>query len=83
MATKIAGYVAYYEQRLHTRKYPGMHSFLAVTVTATRRRAEELAKGLGPLIPHPARGAYRFIPFEDLTLSALLPRIARAGFVSP
>jgi len=82
MATKIAGYVAYYEQRLHTRKYPGMQSFLVATVTKTRHRAEELGKDLGPLIPHAARRAYRFIPFEDLTLPALLPKIAHSGFVS-
>src|SRR5438552_339020 len=39
MAAKIAGYVAYYEQEHHTRKYPGMRAFLVATVTQTRRRA--------------------------------------------
>jgi hypothetical protein len=77
MAAKIAGYVAYYERRLHARKYPGMHSFLVSTVTETRSRAEELRKGLHPLIPHAdSRDAYLFIPFEDLTLASLLPRAA-------
>jgi len=52
-----------------------MRTFLVVTVTETRRRAEELRKDLHPLIPHAAwRDAYRFIPFEDLTLAALLPK---------
>jgi hypothetical protein len=75
MATKIAGYVAYYEQRRHARKYPGMHSFLVVTVTETRSRATELRKDLHPLIPHASwRDAYLFIAFEDLTLTALLPK---------
>ena len=69
MATKIAGYVAYYEQGHHARKYPGMRAFMVATVTQTRQRAEELRKDLHPLIPHAAsRDAYLFIPFEDLTL---------------
>ena len=77
MAAKIKGYVAYYERRLHAKKYPGMHSFLVATVTETRRRAEELRKDLHPLIPHAAsRGAYLFIPFEDLTLTSLPPKAA-------
>jgi hypothetical protein len=75
MATKIAGYVAYYDQQLHRRKYPGMRAFFVATVTQTRERAEELRKDLHPLIPHVAsRDAYLFIPFEDLTLTSLLPR---------
>ena len=77
MAAKIAGYVAYYERRLHARKYPGMHSFLVATVTETRSRAEELRKDLHPLIPRAAsRAAYLFIPFEDLTFATLLPKAA-------
>jgi len=79
MATKVAGYVAYYEQEHHMLKYPGMRAFLVATVTRTRERAEELRKNLHPLIPHAAsRGAYLFIPFEDLTLGALLPKAAAA-----
>ena len=75
MAAKIEGYVAYYERRLHAKRYPGMHSFIVATVTETRSRAEELQKDLHPLIPHPAsRGAYLFIPFEDLSLATLLPK---------
>jgi len=31
MAAKIQGYVAYYDQGLHARKYPGMRSFLVCT----------------------------------------------------
>ncbi len=75
MAAKIAGYVAYYEQQGHMVKYPGMRAFLVATVTQTRQRAEELRKDLHPLIPHAAwRDAYLFIPFENLTLTSLLPK---------
>ena len=80
MATKIAGYLAYYEQAGYRQKYQGMHSFIVATVTQTRGRAEELRKDLHPLIPHAAsRDAYLFIPFEDLTLPALLPKAAAVG----
>ena len=44
MATKIAGYVAYYEQGVYRQKYPGMRAFIVATVTQTRERAEELGK---------------------------------------
>jgi hypothetical protein len=74
MAAKIAGYVAYHEQRLHAKKYPGMQSFIVATVTETRSRADELRKDLQSLIPPAARHAYLFVPFEDLTLSSLLPK---------
>ncbi len=41
MAAKIEGYV---QRRLDARKYPGLHSFIVATVTATRARAEESGK---------------------------------------
>jgi hypothetical protein len=79
MAAKINGYLAYYDQRLHVRKYPGMRSFLVATVTETRSRAEELRKDLHPLIPRAAaRDSYLFIAYEDLTLATLLPKAAAA-----
>jgi hypothetical protein len=77
MATKIAGYVAYYEQSGYRQKYPGMRAFIVATVTQTHPRAGELRKDLQPFIPHAAsRDAYLFIPFEDLTLQSLLPKAA-------
>jgi hypothetical protein len=79
MEAKIAGYVAYYERRLYANRYPGMQSFLVATVTETRLRAEELQKSLDPLIPHGARQAYLFIPFENLALTSLLPRAAASA----
>ena len=78
MATKITGYLAYHEQRRHTKKYPGMESFVVATVTQTSARAEELRKDLNPLIPRAARDAYPFIPFEDLTLTSLIPKATPA-----
>jgi hypothetical protein len=80
MATKIAGYVAYYKRESYRAKYPGMKSFLVATVTQTRSRAEELRKDLLPLIPNlAAREAYLFIPFADLALPSLLPKVATAA----
>jgi hypothetical protein len=80
MAAKIAGYLAYYDQGLHVRRYPGMRTFLVATVTQTRARAEELRRDLSGLIPHAAtRQAYPFIAFEDLTLTSLLPATAKAA----
>jgi hypothetical protein len=80
MATKIGGYLAYYEQGGYRHKYPGMRSFIVATVTQTRERAEELRKGLHPLIPHAAsRDAYLFIPFEAFTLASLLPKAVGTG----
>ena len=80
MASKIAGYLAYYEHGAYRQKYPGMRAFIVATVTQTRARAEELRKDLQPLIPHAAsRDAYLFIPFEDLTLGSLLPKAAATG----
>jgi hypothetical protein len=76
MATKIAGYVAYYERRLHSRRYPGMHSFVVATITKTLSRAEELRKDLEHLIPRGGRSAYLFTPLETLTLPTLLPKAA-------
>lgn len=74
MAAKVAAYLAYYEQGLHTRKYPGMQAFTVATITQTPSRAEELRKALLPLIPRPAsRQAYPFIPFSDFKIESLLP----------
>jgi hypothetical protein len=76
MAQKVSEFLAYYEQRLYARKYPDMPRFLVATVTQTQSRASELRADLYSLIPRTARQAYLFIPFEDLTLTALLPKAA-------
>jgi hypothetical protein len=76
MVTKITGYLGYYERRRHTKKYPGMKSFVVATVTQTRSRAEELRRDLHPLIPRAAREAYPFVAVEDLTITSLVPKAA-------
>jgi hypothetical protein len=74
MQEKLDGYLAYYEQNLHLKKYPGMRAFIVSTITRTRKRADELRKHLHPLIQRPDwRRAYPFIALEDLTLEALTP----------
>jgi hypothetical protein len=73
MEKKLTGYIAYHEQQLFTRKYPGMKSFRVFTVTETRARAENLARGLQRLIPTaPMQRAYRFMALDDLTLETML-----------
>jgi 3',5'-cyclic AMP phosphodiesterase CpdA len=53
MATKLSGYLSYYEQGRHARKYPGMQAFLVATVTQTRSRADELRNELHRQFPAP------------------------------
>jgi hypothetical protein len=77
MAAKIQGYLTYHGLRRHTKKYPGMQSFIVATVTQTRSRADELRRDLHPLIPRAAQAAYPFIAFEDLTLERITPELDR------
>jgi hypothetical protein len=79
MEQKIRAYLAYHQQQRYTAKYPGMETFLVVTVTETRGRAKELQQDLHALLPTAkSRRAYLFVAIEDLTLDALLPH-ASAG----
>ena len=74
MEQKMRAYLAYYKQQRYAQKYPGMKMFQVLTVTETRSRAEYLAQHLAGVLPTgPARRAYHFIPFEDLTLETLFP----------
>ncbi len=75
MAEKITAYLAYHGSRRHTRKYPGMQSFIVATVTQTRSRATELRRSLEPLIPRSARHAYLFVPFDDLSPASFQSRL--------
>jgi len=77
MTAKITGYLAYHESHRHTKKYPGMHSFVVATITQTRSRADELRRDLHQLIPRAAQVAYPFIAFEDLTLERIAPELDR------
>jgi hypothetical protein len=71
--SKINGYVHYFQQGLHTRKHPGMKVFQVLTVTETPQRAQSLATAMNTVIPTPAQHWYHFVPFEGLSLEALLP----------
>jgi hypothetical protein len=73
MAQKITGYVNWFQQGKHARKYPGMRSFQVATVTEGRSRAAALRTDLGRLISAGTRRAYPFVALEDLTLEVLLP----------
>jgi hypothetical protein len=79
IAAKIQGYLTYHGLRRHIIKYPGMQSFIVMTITQTRSRADELRRDLHPLIPRAAQLAYPFIAFEDLTLERLAPELAQHG----
>jgi Replication-relaxation len=68
MAQKVRGYLAYHQQQRFAARYPGMKTFSVVTITETRRRAQELEENLHSIIPTAkARRAYRFLPLEDVT----------------
>ncbi len=72
MEQKIRGYLAYHKQQRYLKKYPQMKMFQVLTVTETRSRASYLESHLTPILPMgPARRAYHFVAFEDLTLDAL------------
>lgn len=74
MEQKIRAYLEYHRQQRYAEKYPGMKMFQVLTVTETASRARYLAEHLSPILPTgPARRAYHFVPFEDLTLEGLFP----------
>ena len=75
MREKVSGYAAYFHQRLHTKKYPGMELFRVATITETRGRAEGLRKEFEMMMPAAWLVAYPVIAFEDLTLERLMPEI--------
>lgn len=75
MEQKMRGYLAYHKQQRYAEKYPGMKMFQVLTITETASRARYLEQHLAPILPTgPARRAYHFVPFEELTLEALFPQ---------
>jgi len=78
MREKIAGYIAYFHQRLHLKKYEGMKVFRVLTATITRGRAEELAKEYGTMMRPDWLPAYPTIAFTDLGLENLMPEMERS-----
>lgn len=77
IAQKIKAYAAYHEQQRHVEKF-GIDYFQVVIITETRARAENLKAELHDGMSAGQKRAYHFIPFEELTLDALL-----AGMKSP
>jgi hypothetical protein len=73
---KVTGFAAYFQQRLHVNKYPGMKVFRVATITETRGRAQSLAAEFRSMMPAAWLAAYPVLGFEDLTLERLMPEIA-------
>ncbi len=78
MREKIAGYIAYFHQRLHLKKYAGMTVFRVLTATMTRGRGEELAKEYGTMMRPDWLPAYPVMAFKDLTLHRLMPEMQQS-----
>lgn len=75
MREKVRGYVAYFQQQKHLKKYEGMKVFRVATITRTRGRAEELAKEYRDILQPAWLAAYPVIAFWDLTLERLMPEL--------
>jgi len=72
MEDKIRGYLAYHREQRYMQKYPGMRMFQVLTITETAAHAPYLEQKLAPVLPAgPARRAYHFVPFKDLSLESL------------
>lgn len=72
MKEKVRGYIAYFQQQKHTKKYPGMKLFQVATVTETKGRAKELANTFRGMMEPAWLLSYPVIAFEDLALEALI-----------
>lgn len=79
MREKIAGFAAYFHQRLHLKKYEGMKAFRVLTATETRRRAGELAEEFATMMRTDWLAAYPVIAFEDITLERLMPELQQSA----
>lgn len=79
--TKIAAYASYHEQQLHVQKY-GINYFQVAIVTQTTARAENLKAELYPAMSAGQRRAYHIIPFDELTLGALLSGVLNPVIVT-
>ncbi len=74
--SKVAAYAAYHQQQRHVQKF-GMNYFQVAIVTQTVARAENLKTELYPVMSAAQRRAYPIIPFEALTIGALIGRAGR------
>jgi hypothetical protein len=75
MREKVTGYAAYFHQKLHAKKYPGMKVFRVATITGTRGRAEGLAAEFKRMMQPAWLAAYPVIAYDDLTLHTLMPEL--------
>lgn len=76
MREKVAGYAAYFHQRLHLKKYEGMKAFRVLTATMTSRRANELANEYATMMRPDWLVGYPVVALQDLTLERLMPEMA-------
>lgn len=76
MKEKVRGFIAYFQQQKHAKKYPWMRFFRVATVTETKARARELAKTFEGMMEPAWRPSYPVLAFEDLALDKLLPPAA-------
>jgi Replication-relaxation len=77
MRIKVRAFNAYFQKQQHLTKHPNMKYFRVATVTKTRGRADALAKEYRAMMDPAWLKAYPVIPFEDLTLAALVPELAQ------
>ena len=73
---KIRGFVNYFAQNLHTRKYGDKKPFDVLVVTETDSRAASLATAMPHFIPKASQKSYFFTSLQNLTLDLLLPKSA-------
>jgi hypothetical protein len=78
---KILGYLHYFQQGLHRKKY-GVDTFRVVRFTRTRTRAQNLCILTGEIIPTPAQKYYLFSSLDDISLMQPL-RILENIFITP
>jgi hypothetical protein len=80
MRAKVRGFIAYFQQGLHTKKY-GIKLFKVATICETKGRATELANTFRGMMEPAWSRAYPVTGLEDLTLEALMPEILQTGQV--
>ena len=77
MRDKVRGFIAYFQQGLHTKKY-GIKLFKVATITETKGRAAELVDTFRGMMEPAWLRAYPVVPLEALSLEVLLPELAQA-----
>ena len=73
---KIRGFVNYFAQTLHTRKYGDKEPFDVLVVAETDSRAKKVGAAMQSFIPAASKKSYFFASLQSLTLELLLPKQA-------